>query len=153
MMKRPLDLFWKICLGLVLLVICNGASLAWAQSVYIDITQPNFASLPVAVPDFKYQTPNEVNLAHEMAQALSNDLDYSGVFHALDSRGFLENPQTMGVTLATINLDNWRQLGTEFLVRGAYQVQGSSLRLEIRLFDVVAGRMVIGKIYEGPAAD
>lgn len=153
MRKRPLDLFWKCFLGLALLLICSGTSAAWAQSVYIDITQPNFTSLPIAIPDFKYQTPTDTNLAHKLAQTLSNDLDYSGVFRSLDSRGFLENPQTMGVTLNQIKLDDWRQLGAEFLVRGVYQVQGSSLRLEMRLFDVVAGRMVIGKIYEGQTKD
>ncbi len=153
MMKRPLDLFWKCCLGLALFWACSGASPVWAQSVYIDITQPNFASLPIAVPDFKYQNPADSSLAHKLAQTLSNDLDYSGVFRTLDSRGFLENPQKMGVTLNTIKFSDWRQLGAEFLVRGVCQVQGSSLRLEMRLFDVVAARMVVGKIYEGQTKD
>ena len=34
-------------------------------------------------------------------------------------------------------------------MRGAYQVQGPTLKIEGRLFDVVGSRMVFGKVYEG----
>lgn len=130
-----------------------GADLVRAQTVYIDITQPSFQRLPIAIPDFKYEAANQTQLAREMARALSDDLDYSGVFRPLDPRGFLQNPQAVGITQNDIKFLEWRRLGAEFLARGAYLVQGSSLRLEMRLFDVVADRMVIGKVYEGQVQD
>lgn len=153
MPNRRHKLVWGTCLVMVLVSIAVWRTPVFAQSVYIDITRPSFERLPIAIPDFKYQTANEVELAHKMAQGLSNDLDYSGIFRPLDPRGFLENPQTMGVAVSEIKFPEWRRLGAEFLVRGSYQVQGSSLRLEMRLFDVVAARMVIGKIYEGQSSD
>ncbi|MDY0040499.1 MAG: Tol-Pal system beta propeller repeat protein TolB [Desulforhabdus sp.] len=143
----------KILVAFVPLCLLSGLGVAKAQTVYIDITQPSFQRLPIAIPDFKYQVAGQPQLAREMAQTLSDDLDYSGVFRSLDPRGFLQSPQEIGIAQNEINFMEWRRLGAEFLARGAYLVQGSSVKLEMRLFDVVANRMVIGKVYEGQTKD
>ena len=146
----------KKCLiaGWACLLLASSMSFVWigsacAQRVYIDITQPNFARIPIAIPDFKRQTAEQAQLAREMGETLANDLDYSGLFRPLDPKGFLEDAQAMGLTAADIKFQDWRRLGADFLVRGAYQVQGSTLRMEGRLFDTVGARMVFGKVYEG----
>lgn len=135
------------CLGLVL----PGVMLqqARAQKIEIDITKPGFQRIPIAIPNFKFQTAEQPQLAREMGELLSADLDFSGLFTPLDPRGFLEDPQSMGVTAGEIRFPDWKRLGADFLVRASYQAQGPSLRMEARLFDVVAGRMVVGKVYEG----
>ncbi len=120
-----------------------------AQKIEIDITKPGFQRIPIAIPDFKFQTAEQPQLAREMGELLSSDLDYSGLFLPLDPKGFLEDPQSMGLTAGEIRFPDWKRLGAEFLVRATYQVQGPALRMEARLFDVVGGRMVIGKVYEG----
>lgn len=142
---------WWGCL-LLAAIICMGWSRpALADRVNIDITGPGFQRLPIAIPDFKIQGSEQSQLAHEMGEALASDLDYSGIFRPLDPKGFLEDPQTMGLTAGDIKFPAWQRLGADFLVRANYQVQGGSLKMEARLFDVVAGRMMIGKIYEGEA--
>jgi TolB protein len=140
---------WWACLFIAYAILGGWVGPVWAQRVYIDITQPSFERIPIAIPDFKRQSAEQTQLAREMGETLANDLDYSGVFHSLDPKGFLEDPQAMGLTAADIKFPDWRRLGADFLVRGAYQVQGSTLRIEGRLFDVVASRMVLGKVYEG----
>jgi TolB protein len=137
----------------ILCFSCGWHVCARAQSVYIDITQPNFQRIPIAIPDFKYLSASQTQLAAETARALGNDLDFSGIFRPLDPRGFLQNQQEIGLTPNEIKFPEWRRIGAEFLVRGAYQVAGSSVRMEMRLFDVVADRMVIGKVYEGQVQD
>lgn len=117
----------------------------------LDITGARFERLPIAVPDFKYLSPEQTQLAREMADTLRNDLDFSGVCRSLDPRGFLEDPQAMGMNAGEIKFPDWRRLGADFLVRAGYQVQGSSVKLEARLFDVGGGKMVLGKVYEGDA--
>lgn len=119
------------------------------ERVTIDITGAGFQRLPIAIPDFKFQSSEQSQLAREMGEALASDLDYSGVFRPLDPKGFLEDPQTMGTTAAEIKFPAWQRLGADYLVRGTYQAQGSSLKLEARLFAVPDGRTMIGKIYEG----
>lgn len=152
MKRESQSLHHWMLVPVILLFLCLS-TVAEAQTVYIDITQPNFERLPIAIPDFKYQSPEQTQLAHEMAHALSQDLDYSGVFRPLDARGFLQNPQEIGMTRNEIKFLEWRRLGAEFLVRGAYAVGGTGLRMEMRLFDVVADRMIVGKVYEGQVQD
>jgi TolB protein len=146
--KKRLTVWWG-CLLIAGAIAFVWGDAAWAQRVTIDITQPSFERIPIAIPDFKRQTAEQTQLAREMGEALANDLDYSGVFRPLDPKGFLEDPQAMGLTAGEIKFPDWRRLGADFLVRGAYQVQGSNVRMEGRLFDVVGSRMVFGKVYEG----
>lgn len=138
-------------LFLLSIMVWGWVGPVWAQRVTIDITQPNFERIPIAVPDFKRQTAEQAQLAREMGETLANDLDSSGVFRALDPKGFLEDPQAMGLTAADIQFSEWRKIGADFLARGAYQVQGSTVRMEGRLFDTVSSRMILGKVYEGEA--
>jgi len=149
MLSRKEAVLLLVCTFWLSLLFRPGES--HAERLSIDITQPSFQRLSIAIPDFKHLSPEQTQLAREMGETLANDLDYSGVFRPLDPRGFLEDPQAMGVTVQDIKFPDWRRLGADFLVRGVYQVQGGSLRFEGRLFDVAGGRMVLGKIYEGDA--
>ncbi len=149
MLQNKRFLVWVRCFLIVGVIALAWGKAAWAQRVTIDITQPSFERIPIAIPDFKRQAAEQSQLAREMGEALANDLDYSGVFRSLDPKGFLEDPQTMGLTAADIKFPEWRKVGADFVARGAYQVQGSTLKIEGRLFDVVGSRMVFGKVYEG----
>ncbi len=139
--------FLCCCLLFWAAVAVRGAS---AQTIYLDITNPNFQKIPIAVPDFKYMSPEQTQLAHTMADLLTRDLNISGVFQCLDPKSFLEDPQKMGLHASQINFQNWKQLGADFLVRSSYQVQGNSITLKGRLFDATAGKLVgTPKGYEG----
>lgn len=139
---------WTACMSLPVFS-------AWAavERVYIDITQPGFVKLPIAVPDFKMQGSGEPALAHRMAEEIGADLDFSGYFKLLDPAGFLESPQQMGVLPSEIRFDTWKAVGAEFLVRGLYEARGASLHVEFRLFDVISQKMLVGKAYEAGVAD
>ncbi|MEJ5348625.1 MAG: Tol-Pal system beta propeller repeat protein TolB [Desulfosoma sp.] len=146
--------FWICFLGTWAAVTCLPAFSVWsAERVYIDITQPGFVKLPIAVPDFKMQGNQEAALAKEMAEVIRSDLDFSGYFKVLDPAGFLESPQQMGVLPSEIRFDTWKAVGAEFLVRGLYEVRSGSLNAEFRLFDVVSQKVVVGKAYEARVAD
>ncbi len=136
------------CLVFLLFAVAFCA-VANAQTIYLDITKPNFQRIPIAVPDFKRMSSEQSQLAREMGQLLQNDLDFSGMFRPLDPRGFLEDPQVMGLNASDIKFPDWKRIGADFLVRASYQVQGQSIRMEARLFDVVGARMIKGKAYDG----
>jgi TolB protein len=115
-----------------------------------EIGPGGIQKIPIAVPDFKYMSPEQVQLARDMSEVLSNDLNISGVFRPLDRRGFLEDSQVMGVDASQIKFEDWRRLGAAFLARCTYQVQGNSVRMDGSLFDV-SGRKLVGspKSYAG----
>lgn len=121
-----------------------------ADRAEIIITNSAFERIPIAIPHFK-TLGEQPQMSREMAEMLANDLDFSGIFRPLDPKGFLEDPQTMGLTAGEIRFPDWKRLGADYMVRAAYQAQGGSVRLEARLFDVVSGKMVFGKVYEGDA--
>ncbi len=128
----------------------GSLGVASAQTIYLDITKPSFQRIPIAVPDFKYLSPEQTQLARETSDVLANDLNISGVFRPLDQKGFLEDPQTMGLEASAIKFPDWKRQGADFLARCSYQVQGNSFRLDGRLFDVSGRKLVgTGKSYSG----
>lgn len=148
-MRKLSGFFFVVVCGLFLGIAFQG--LALGQEIRVDISKPSFNRIPIAIPDFKYMTAEQTNLAHDMGDLLANDLDFSGVCRPLDPKGFIENPQSMGLNASEIKFPDWKRLGADFLVRGSYQVQGSGIKFEGRLFDVVGARMIKGKVYEGDA--
>ena len=135
--------------GLLFALACGFSGIAMAQTIYLDITKPSFQRIPIAIPDFKHMSPEQTQLSKDLSAVLSSDLDFSGVVRPLDPKGFLEDPQTMGLDASTIRFADWKKIGADFLVRGSYQVQGSTVKMEGRLFDTVSGKLVKGKAYEG----
>ena len=133
----------------LVLILLSFAQTASAQVVDLNINRPTFQRIPIAVPDFKYMSPEQTQLAREMSDVLSNDLNLSGVFRPLDPKGFLENPQAMGLEASEIKFEDWSKQGADFLVRCSYQVQGNAIRLDGRLLDVTGRRLVGGKSYTG----
>ena len=75
---------------------------ACAQTIYLDITNPNFQKIPIAVPDFKYMSSDQTQLARQMAECSQTILISRG-FPILDPKGFLEDPQKMGLDASQIN--------------------------------------------------
>lgn len=144
---------WKAVFSLMFALTLCLSGTAHAQRTNIEITKPSLERLPIAIPDFKYQSAEQTNLARDMGALLGSDLDFSGIFRPLDPKGFPENPQTMGVTAGEIKFPDWRRAGADFMVRGMYQVQGGTVKMEARLFDVVGAKMLMGKVYEGDARD
>ena len=124
-------------------ILFGFAETASGEIVELHIHGPSFQRIPIAVPDFKYMSPEQTQLAREMSDVLSNDLNLSGVFRPLDPKGFLENPQAMGLEASEIKFQDWSKQGADFLVRCSYQVQGNSIRLDGRLLDV-GGRKLVG---------
>jgi len=53
---------------LVSVMACAWVGPVWGQRVTIDITQPSFERIPIAIPDFKRQTAEQAQLAREMGR-------------------------------------------------------------------------------------
>ena len=124
--------------------------------VYIDINQPFTRKIPLAVPDFVPLVPGESSpseISQELPRTLSHDLDLTGLFIVLDKRTFLEANKKAGITEGNINFKDWLMVGSELLIKGAFEVKGDKLTLELRLFDVFEGRMLLGKRYTSVLRD
>lgn len=132
-----------------LLAFCLLLAVPQAEAkVYIDIAQPGSHRVPVAIPELRLLGPAPP-IGEELADSLSADLTYTGFFQVLPRTAYLEPASAEGVTSDTIDFRRWNLIGSHLLVTGGMSTQNGKLRLEMRLFDVLEGRMLVGKAYVG----
>jgi TolB protein len=111
----------------------------------LDITRGQVQPVPIAIPVFAAGGSDAATQAgSDIAGVVSNDLQSSGLFQPLDPRSFL---QTVSVG-AQPNFADWKQINAQALVTGSVQDQGDGrLRVEFRLWDVLAGQQLTGFAY------
>ncbi len=143
MSKRILKSWQVIGLMAVLgLVLLTTPNFLYAL-VYLDIDSPTLKRIPIVIPDFRNQGAPDNSLGEAAAALLNHDIDFTGYFQVIDPRGFLGRPDEQG----TIDFKAWSLTGADLLVKGAYRIEGNQLRMEMRLFDLLQGRQLLGKEY------
>jgi TolB protein len=140
-------------IGVIFIAI--GPTMSWAQYEYLDISKPFLRKIPLAVPEFRNASGDseEQRLSESADNFLSDMLDFTGYFKILDREAFLFDPQKGGLTLASINFQNWTVIGAELLITGHYELNNGSIAIELRLFDTFKAKRVIGKRYTGRIED
>jgi len=115
---------------------------AWAgKRVNLDITSAEFRKIPVAVPYFVNKNKPEA------VQQYDRDLAVLAA-KALDFHGFI---QTIPAASYGARQDaNWKSVGADFTVIGQYEVSGDSVVMEMRLNNVLEGKMILGRKYTFP---
>ncbi|MCU0589924.1 MAG: Tol-Pal system beta propeller repeat protein TolB [Desulfobacterales bacterium] len=122
---------------------------------YIDIRNPFLRKIPLAVPLFKNLTngAREDDNSRKAVDFMASSLDFTGYFKILDRGGFLFDPQKSGVSAADITFQNWTVVGAELLTTGTYGQTGDNVEMELRLFDTIKGRQILGKRYSGNVSE
>jgi TolB protein len=111
----------------------------FAQQTVIEISGANFRPSPLAVAVPLVQDASAQNEITEFDETLNFDFKASGLFQVLDRKSFLADAKE-GVTAAQIQFPKWVDVGTESLVKTQVTKDGDSLRADLRLFTVAAGR-------------
>ncbi len=121
--------------------------------IYIDINAPSVRKFKIAIPDFKKLGTGSgcPEFSSELPAVMANDLDLSGFFSPMDKSAFIE--ESPALTREGIRFKNWSVIGAELLLTGGYTCIGTSVEVEVRLFDVFWGRQVLGKRRLGPKKD
>lgn len=151
-MIRQKRVLW-VMIGL--LVACIAWPAAAQQSgeayQYIDIRNPFLRKIPLAIPHFKTIAggAREEDNSRKAADFMSSSLDFTGYFKVLDRGAFLFDPQKSGVSATDINFQNWKAVGAELLITGIFEQSGDNVQMEMRLFDTINNRQIIGKRYSG----
>ncbi len=127
--------------------------------VYIEVNPFDQRKLPIAVTEFVNaalpagtQGRNDQGLGKLLAEVVSADLDFTGLFRILDPAGFIEDPKKGAFTIGEIDFRDWTAAGAEALIKGRYRLEGNTLRVEARLFDPVQGTQLLGREYSGEAS-
>jgi len=148
--KLPVSVLGFVIIALTIFQVRPAGS-----RIYIDVNSPLQAKIPIAVPAFRFEGGDVTGrgLAKNMADTLSNALDFSGLFQLLDPAVFLQNPDEMGIAIQEIKFSEWRFLGADLLVRGSYRVQGERFELLINLFDVINQKLLLSRTYYNSVED
>jgi TolB protein len=101
--------------------------------------------MPIAVTDFWGAVAPDIQVGRDVARVIAADLERSGLFQPIDSRAFIQTPESLQ---AGPRLGDWRVINAQALVGGRAERQADGrLKVEFRLWDVYAGQQMAGLAY------
>jgi len=111
----------------------------------IDITSANPQPMPIAITNLFGSTPSETKIGLDVAKVISDDLQRSGLFRPIAQNAFIQTPEALRTQP---RFGDWRVINAQALVSGAAIIRpDGSLRLEFRLWDVLAEQQMVGQAY------
>lgn len=156
-MKRHRRLDWWSgwgvgCWGVVFSMILGVPTGSQAQ-IEIRVPEPGGAGLPIALsPLINLSGGGDQRIGLTFSDIIARDLDLSGLFKVIDRAAYIDSDQ--GLETSQINFQQWLVRGALALVKGGFSVQGETLTIEARLFDVAQRRQLgSGKRYRGSRND
>ena len=133
--------YFKVILILLLLIPSKAFAL-----IEVDITRGNLNPLPIAVSplsldansktEFK-KILNKDDIGSEISKVVENNLRASGLFNPLDKDAFLQKPD---IAHLKPRFEDWSLIKAQALITGKVIFQDEKLRVEFRLWDVLAGK-------------
>ena len=117
--------------------------------IEVDITRGNLDPLPIAVSplyiesgsvDIKQGEKIIKNIGEEISKIIETNFKRSGLFNPLKKDSFVQDPEIAHVKP---RFEDWRLIKAQALVTGKAQVVEGKLRVEFRLWDVVAAKEMI----------
>jgi TolB protein len=146
---RRRDFIWN-ALGSAALLTAPATVFAQAtggtgRSAVIDVNGARNAPIPVAITDL-----GGGPLGANISAIVTSDLARSGLFRPIDRAAFIQSgPSNSG----TQNFENWKPTGAQALVTGQASDDGSTVRVEFRLWDVLPGTQIQGTAFTAPKAN
>jgi len=136
----------KILLFIFCLFIFNNSAKALVE---VDITRGNLDPLPIAVSplyvesgsvDIKQGDKIIKNVGEEISKIIEINFKRSGLFNPLKKDSFVQKPDIVHVKP---RFEDWRLIKAQALVTGKVTVSEEKLRVEFRLWDVVAAKEMV----------
>ena len=136
----------KLILAIFYIFIFNNSAIALVE---IDITRGNLNPLPIAISPLYIETGSKdvkvndkiiKNVGEQIAEIIEVNFKRSGLFNPLKKDSFVQNPDIAHVKP---RFEDWRLIKAQALVTGKVTVSDDKLRIEFRLWDVVAAKEMI----------
>jgi len=117
--------------------------------IEVDITRGNLNPLPVAVSPLSYNQESRSalekelkieDLGSEISKVVENNLKKTGLFNPLNKDAFLQKPD---IAHLKPRFEDWALIKAQALLTGKVDLQDGKLRIEFRLWDVLAGKEML----------
>jgi TolB protein len=107
----------------------------------------------LAVPDFIALSADgeTAAIAKTITQVLWDDLNFEREFAFIPRDTYASIPRA--TSFEDIPFDRWRELNTDGLIVGTVQKVGTTIKVEMRLFNVRSSQSVYARQYDGTAAN
>jgi TolB protein len=127
----------------LVLALAGGLAVRPAHAALeVDITQGQVEPMPIALPNFLGDTPEEQQYGLDIVTVIGSNLERSGLFRPLPQASYIERLTSFDVPP---RFEDWRAISAQALVSGRLIMQPDGrLRAEFRLWDVSAGQQIIG---------
>ncbi len=132
MRKRTLKILGTA--GCIFFFVVQLFLLSSEAKVYIDISSPGFRKVPIAIQEFVGPYGKAIS------DIIRNDLEFTGLFVALDKEAHLEKPSS------PFNPKNWTPIGVETVLKGI-SAGGKDLDVTATLYDVYGGEAILKHEY------
>lgn len=130
------------------LAICLVTSLFASEvraELRIDITKGVVEPIPIAVTDMVGPLGKSTQFGENLSRLISEDLERSGLFKPINRKAFIQNSRDIR-TLPRFG--DWRVINAQALIQvRAHIVTDGRLRVEFRLWDVLAEQQMVGLAY------
>ena len=133
----------KLYIFVILLYLIPKSSFGLIE---VDITRGNLNPLPIAVSplfiesksvkDFKNILKRD-NIGADISAVVENNLKSSGLFNPLKKEAFLQKPD---IAHLKPRFEDWSLIKAQALITGEVKYENEKLRVEFRLWDVLAGK-------------
>ncbi|MBI1860353.1 MAG: PD40 domain-containing protein [Deltaproteobacteria bacterium] len=124
-------------------------SVSCFADVYITVTGAQTKRAQLALGRL-HQLPDsqkpEKNLAAELEEQIRDDLEFMGLFDFTPPGKFaqLDKPQD----IEKLKYEEWRAVGSTFVLKVGYRLKGKQLALEASLYDIPGQKRVFGTRYQ-----
>jgi len=114
--------------------------------IEVDITRGNLSPLPIAVSPLSIDEESKENfrmilkkknIGSEISKIVENNLKQSGLFNPLNKDAFLQKPEIANLKP---RFEDWALIKAQALITGKVTSVDDKLRVEFRLWDVLAGK-------------
>ncbi len=117
--------------------------------IEVDITRGNLDPLPIAVSPLSIDESSrqnfekilkKKNIGDEISKIIEVNLKTSGLFNPLNKDAFLQAPDIANLKP---RFEDWNLIKAQALITGKVSYVGEKLRVEFRLWDVLAGKEMV----------
>ena len=132
---------FSICLFLSFCILHSlTTSAVAADRVYLDITSPETRKINMGVPWFQNKSlaQQKQSLGRDFSDTLSRALEFHGIISIIPSEKY-----------SGIQGADWKKLAADYAILGQYSISSDALSLEMRLLDVAADEVIMGKTFSG----
>lgn len=157
--------FLKSKVILVVAGVFFAAELFAASPIIINISNPNFRKLIVALPDLEAEggAKDVEELAKSGPVELGQLLKFSGLFNVLDKTAYpkmdgekSKNKNDKAATLKGlegVDLVQWKAIGVDSLTTGSIKKEAATFTLTLKTVDINRGELVLGKVFSKVTKD